>query len=1168
MRAMRLQTLGALILGLLVTGLLLAAVRPPESRAAAEEGRRLAVLFFGAPTANGPHHDPISRYRVLKKGLGVEGIDLHYSEDPAEAFEPSFLGHFDAVLMYGNWEQNGRMPPAQLDALLDYVAQGGGFVPVHCASACFGESPEFVKLVGARFRSHGGEEFEVRNVAPQHPVLKGLPGYKAWDETYVHSDHGGDREILQVREREPWTWTRRHGEGRVFYTAGGHDHRVWDLPEFQALLRNGILWAVGDSKRALLEALELPELSQFQVSLPGYKARREITTAQEPLEPAESLKLAQVPPGFELSLFAHEPDIVNPIHIAWDDRGRAFVIETIDYPNNLQAGNLGHDRITICEDTDGDGKADRFTRFAEELSIPTSLTFAHGGVVCTNGSTILFLKDTDGDDRADVRKVLIDGFSMGDTHAGISNLRYAPDGWIYATIGYSGFRGEVGGERHQFAQGVLRFRPNGSELEFLQNTTNNTWGLGFTEEFDVVGSTANGNPSFYLTFPRTAYEAAGMQQGRTPRADDNPLFFPMSMDIRQVDQFDRYTAGAGHALYTARRFPKEYQNRVAFVCEPTGKLVGSFDLQRRGAGFRAEQSPNNLYASADAWSGPVCAEVGPDGAVWVCDWYNLIIQHNPTPSRRSAGVDAETGKGNAYETPLRDKQHGRIYRIYPKGSPDDRTPRLDPKDPASLLAALGHDNMFWRLHAQRLLIEAGTPDQETGGELAALVAKATTASPYALRILAALGPLDPELLQTALRSSDPTTRRAGIAQATPNDLKLAYVKAGRIQADGRELAEVLVGLSQAASDPEIGAAVYTVAADLGDDLFDEPALADAWQMAARRQRAGVLATARAAGVEIGAPSESENLLANPGFEEVAGGKPVGWTDLRIYSGAGADEVRVASARGGRGGGRCLEIQSDKVSDCGIAMPVRLERGTRYRLSGWIKTDGVRPARGPGAMMNVHGGSVTRGVRDTTDWTEVSVEFEAERSGPSIIHCLFGGYGGARGRAFWDDVALVAIGGGASVGGALQTLAQMAPEQATAVEEPASREFAIDEAVHERGAQVFTMTCIACHGVDGGGVPSVFPPIDGSDWLTGAPELPIRIVLHGLMGPVKVKDETFNNVMAPLGPLLNDQQIADVLTYVRQSWSNDAAPVTPDQVKAVRAATADRKTMYSATELGR
>ncbi|NQX01329.1 ThuA domain-containing protein [bacterium] len=694
------------------------------------EARRIEVLFFGVPTANGPGHDPVTRYRVIKRNLGTEGIDFTYSEDPAEALNPETLAKYDAVLMYGNWAQNGPMPSTQLNALTAYVEAGGAFLPIHCASACFGGSPEFIKLVGGHFKNHTDGVFKATNVNAEHPVMSQYGGFSAWDETYVHDKQGDDRVILEKREEEPWTWVREQGKGRVFYTAAGHDHRVWDLPEFHDLIKRAIFWSVGPVKYQKLQALQIPKLEQQDVELPGYVKRQLITKAQKPLSPEDSMKLAQVPVGFELSLFASEPDIVNPIFVNWDEKGRAFVIQTTDYPNNLHAGNLGNDKIIICEDTDSDGRADKFTTFADKLSIPTSLVFADGGVICTNGTDMVFLQDTDGDDKADIRKTLFTGFSMGDTHAGVSNLRYGHDGWIYGTIGYSGFRGDVGGNPHQFTQGVFRFKPDASELEYLQPTTNNTWGLGTTSDFDIMGSTANGNPSFYLTHSQAAYASAGRRAPRTPRADDNPFYNPSSSDIRQVDQHEKYTAGAGHAFYTAERFPKEWRERTAFVTEATGKLVGTFEINRQGSGYKAVQHFNNLYNSADAWSGPVCAEVGPDGAMWICDWYNLIIQHNPTPNKAGSGLDARNGKGNAYETPLRDKQYGRVYRIYPKGSPDDVNPGLDSAKPDSLVAALDHPNLLWRLHAQRLIVESGK--KELAEKLGSLAAAGTRGSAHAV----------------------------------------------------------------------------------------------------------------------------------------------------------------------------------------------------------------------------------------------------------------------------------------------------------------------------------------------------------------------------------------------------------------------------------------------------
>lgn len=1125
-----------------------------------EEARRISVLFFGAPTSNGPAHDPITRYRVLKKHLGVHGVDLTYCEDPAEVFNKETLGKYDALLMYGNWAQGGRMPADQEKALLDYVEKGGGFLPIHCASACYGASPKFVELVGAKFRSHGAEVFAPKTVS-EHPIVDGYQTFQAWDETYVHSDHNDDRTVLQMRGKEPWTWVREQGKGRVFYTASGHDHRVWDTTQFHELIKRAVYWSVGSTRYKLLKKLDLPELEQEAVSLPGYRKRKEITMAQKPLSPGESMKLAQVPADFELALFASEPDIVNPIYVNWDHRGRAFVIETIDYPNNLQKDNLGHDRITICEDTDGDGRADKFIRFAEQLSIPTSLVFANGGVICTNGSELLFLKDTNDDDKADVRKVLFTGFNMGDTHAGPSNLKWGFDGWIYATIGYSGFGGKVGGEDHRFAQGLFRFLPDASKLEWLQPTTNNTWGLGFTEEFDILGSTANGNPSFFFTFPKSTYDSVSLSQGRTPRADNNPLLNPSSTDIRQVDQFDRYTAAAGHAVYTADRFPESYRNRAAFVCGPTAKLVGHFDIARDGAGWKSTQLPNNLYNSADAWSAPVCAEVGPDGAVWICDWYNIIVQHNPTPSKRSAGIDARRGRGNAYETPHRDQQHGRIYRVYPRGSKDDAIPKLDPEKPASLVAGLGHSNLFWRLHAQRLINESDQIDNITK-ELERIAKVSPEAASHCLMALQHSRGFTTEMVAGFLTSKNAAARRVAIRLATPDQLKARLILNGKIQAEGRDLAEVLIGLSRAAADPEIGKAIHDLAASR-PEIFDDTALHDAWNIASRRHAETVMA---AAGNNVQPEKVAPvNLLPNPRFEETSNGKPTHWNGLRVYQGAGSDKVTVSSSPNGRTG-KCLKVTATADTDSGIAILIPVKKGTRYRLSGWIKTENLKiRGNGPGAMLNRHGGERTKGLRGTNDWTEVSMEFEAGSDHQALIHCLFSGYGVGTGTVYFDDLSLTPMSSSNNLAGALANLKKFA-QSGDQTDKLIVRKFKPDPKVHERGRAVFNLTCVACHGVDGKGVPGIFPPLDGAAWAAGDPKRMSKIVLHGLMGELEVSGQKYNNVMAPLGAALNDQQIADVLTYVRQNWSNDASSVTAKEVAKVRAETADRKTMYQPAEL--
>jgi putative membrane-bound dehydrogenase-like protein len=425
---------------------------------------------------------------------------------------------------------------------------------------------------------------------------------------------------------------------------------------------------------------------------------------QKPLDAAESVKHFVTPIGFDVELFASEPHIGKPISMTWDARGRLWLAETVDYPNELQPEGQGHDRIRICEDTDGDGRADKFTVFAENLSIPTGLVHAGGGLVVLQPPHTLFLKDTDGDDRADERKFLFTGWGTSDTHAGPSNLRYGPDNWLYGMLGYAGFEGTVGGVRHSFRQGFFRFRPDGSQLEFLRSTDNNSWGLGFTEDGLLFGSTANNGPSVHMPIANRYYETVrGWSPSMLHPISDDSNYYPVTKKVRQMDWHGRFTAAAGHAIYTARTYPKEYWNRTAFVTEPTGHLAATFVLRPDGAGFRSHNAWN-LAASDDEWSAPIMAEVGPDGNVWVIDWYNFIIQHNPTP------IGYKTGKHNAYETNLRDKRHGRIYRIIHKDAKPSVIPKLTGADVPDLVATLKHPNMLWRLHAQRLLVERGQLD--------------------------------------------------------------------------------------------------------------------------------------------------------------------------------------------------------------------------------------------------------------------------------------------------------------------------------------------------------------------------------------------------------------------------------------------------------------------------
>ena len=610
------------------------------------------------------------------------------------------------------FRDHGDLPPKAETALLDFVEGGKGLFALHCASNCFRNSDKYTALVGGRFLRHDTGTFRAKIIDAQHPAMRGLSSFESWDETYVHDQLAPDIRVLMVREEqggyEPYTWVRNQGKGRVFYTALGHDEHTWKNEGFQKLLEQGLRWCAGK----IPPDKDVKPFEYVEANVPFYPPGEKWGTTSDqatrkmqlPLDPEQSMKHMHLPEGFEVQLFASDPDIYRPICMAWDARGRLWIAETVDYPNGKQPPGKGHDRIVILEDTKGTGRADKFTVFAEGLSIPTSMTFAHGGVIVTQAPETLFLKDTDGDDKADVRETLFTGWGVHDTHAGPSNLRYGFDNWVWGTVGYSGFSGKIGGKEDRFSQGIWRMKPDGTDLEFLTSTSNNTWGLGLSETGEVFASTANNQHSVFLGVPNRYFEAVrGWHGAGSAGIEDHKKIHPVTDKVRQVDWHGGFTAAAGHALYTAHSFPEEYENRAAFVCEPTGHLVHVDWLNPQGSGFVAKDGWN-ILASDDEWTAPVCAEVGPDGALWVIDWYNYIVQHNPTPK------GFETGKGGAYVTPLRDKTHGRIYRIVYKGAKPSPKVDFTKADEKELVATLSHENMWQRMTAQRLLVERGKTD--------------------------------------------------------------------------------------------------------------------------------------------------------------------------------------------------------------------------------------------------------------------------------------------------------------------------------------------------------------------------------------------------------------------------------------------------------------------------
>jgi putative heme-binding domain-containing protein len=351
--------------------------------------------------------------------------------------------------------------------------------------------------------------------------------------------------------------------------------------------------------------------------------------------PQDQLKLFNLPPGFKIALFASEPDIGKPMNLSFDAQGRLWVTQSQAYPFQDSTG-ASADRITILEDRDNDGRADKFTVFADSLNIPIGIMPVLDGAIAYSIPYVYHLVDSDGDDKADQRNVLLSGFEYQDTHGMINNFFRGLDGWIHANHGFSNVS-EVVGTDHKAplrmqSGNTFRFRPDGTGVQFTTTGRVNPFGYALDDFGYLYSVDCHSSPIYQLIrgadYPHFGKKSTGIGFG--------PAMMPHNYGS---------TALAGLEYYTGHQFPETHQKSF-YLGDVVKSRVYQATIEMTGT-TPVPQWESDFIISEDPWFRPVDIKLGPDGALYIADFYNRIIGHYEVP----------------LDHPGRDRERGRIWRV-------------------------------------------------------------------------------------------------------------------------------------------------------------------------------------------------------------------------------------------------------------------------------------------------------------------------------------------------------------------------------------------------------------------------------------------------------------------------------------------------------------------------
>jgi putative membrane-bound dehydrogenase-like protein len=461
---------------------------------------------------------------------------------------------------------------------------------------------------------------------------------------------------------------------------------------------------------------------------------------------AEAAGKMTVAEGLEVGLFASEPMVRQPVAIEFDDRGRLWVIQYLQYPNPAglkrvevdrysrtiydrvpkppPQGPRGADRITILEDTDGDGRADKVKDFLDGLNLASSLAFGRGGVFVVQVPYLLFYADKDGDDAPDGEpEVLLTGFGMNDAHSVANSLTWGPDGWLYGCQG-STVTAKIRGI--EFQQGVWRYHPETKAFELFCEGGGNSWGLDFDDQGNLIyGTNHGGYVALHGVLGGYYWKSFGKHG-----ALHNPFAYGYFQHI-QHEGFKGGHVEVGGVIYRGESMPRLRGKYVA--ADLLGHAVYWHELSPRGSTFKSRHGGDVLRAN-DTWFAPTDVTVGPDGAIYVTDWHDKRTAH-PDP-------DATW-----------DRSNGRIFRIQAKGAKVSKPIDLAGLSDAQLIENLNGSNHWVVAHSRRLLGERGNRSNDEPLRQLALRSGDSKARLEALWALHSSGGVDAEFADRLLSHS-------------------------------------------------------------------------------------------------------------------------------------------------------------------------------------------------------------------------------------------------------------------------------------------------------------------------------------------------------------------------------------------------------------------------------